>query len=591
MGYTMRLPYTLWLVGSGDGSCPAAIHWQPSYIEQAGVAPSFVLACGKDHFGDFPLNGGWRDANDKQGKFPYTRRLRIKQKWLRRQGLGKAQLTAGGTGILGQSVTHPTASSPSSELGQATIRQSSARLTVGGNVLDIHYRVAGSGPPLFLLHPSPLSSTFMEPLMRRLAGRVTAIAPDTPGFGDSDLVAGEVRDLGPYVQVMMALRSALGLDRVAIYGSATGAQIAVEWAKADAESVSGVILDNAASFTDAERNAIMDGYFPDLRPSADGGHLARAWRTAHDSTLFFPWHQPSAANRLPGPPAPAAAMDFTARGYLRAGPGYEAAYRAAFRNERAERVLPIRAPLVILRWQGSLLKRWMDRFDDHQWGRNVLMAHCGPSLDERWACLEAHLPAVLPQDRTEAEALRLDTGAIRYADAEIGQIRYRMPSGSPSRILIHGLGGSGATVAAELADAQTALVDLPGHGGSATPKVVSVAQCIQAVRQVAAQLGPNPCAVSGVGTAAEGIAEQAADEDGKLTFAPLGLPWHQEAPPDLTPEASGAHLWRGWQWLRRQWLQRNEAPPAPAHLTRLLLDLMRAEAAHQALQQACTPPD
>lgn len=482
-------------------------------------------------------------------------------------------------------------SSPSSELGHAAIRQSSARLSVGGNVLDIHYRVAGSGPPLFLLHPSPLSSTFMEPLMRHLAGRVTAIAPDTPGFGDSDPIAGEVRDLSPYVRTMMGLRSALGLSRAAIYGSATGAQIAIEWAKADAGAVSGVILDNAASFTDAERNAIMDGYFPDLWPSADGGHLARAWRTAHDSALFFPWHQPSAANRLPGPPAPATAMDLTAQGYLRAGPGYEAVYRAAFRNERAERAQPIRAPLVVLRWRGSLLKQWMDRFDDHQWGQNVVMAHCGPSLEERWACLEAHLAAVLPQDRTEAEALRLDTGAIRYADANIGQIRYRMPSGSPSRILIHGLGGSGASVALELADAQTVLIDLPGHGGSATPKAVSVAQCIQAVRQVAAQLGREHRAVSGLGAAAERIAEQAAGGDEKLAFAPLGLPWHRGAPPDLTPEASGAHLWRGWHWLRRQWLQRNEAPPAPAQLTRLLLDLLRAEAAHRALQQACTTPD
>ena len=81
-------------------------------------------------------------------------------------------------------------SSRSSGLSGAAIQQSSARLNVGGQVLDMHYRVAGSGPPLFLLHPSPLSSAFMEPLMRRLAGRVTAIAPDTPGFGDSDPIAG-----------------------------------------------------------------------------------------------------------------------------------------------------------------------------------------------------------------------------------------------------------------------------------------------------------------------------------------------------------------------------------------------------------------
>ena len=475
--------------------------------------------------------------------------------------------------------------SRSSQLGGAAIRQSSVRLSVGGQVLDLHFRVAGSGPPLFLLHPSPLSSVFMEPLMRRLASRVTAIAPDTPGFGDSDPIAGKVRDLGPYVKAMMGLRSALGLDRVAIYGSATGAQIAVEWAKADAAAISGLILDNAASFTDAERNAIMDGYFPDVTPSADGGHLARAWRTAHDSTLFFPWHQPSAANRLPGPPAPAAAMDFTAQGYLRAGPGYEAAYRAAFRNERAERVQPIRVSLVILRWQGSLLKRWMDRFDDCQWGQNVVMAHCGASLEERWACLEAHLTAVLPEDSTQAEALRPDTGTIRYADADIGQIRYRMPTGSPSRILIHELGGSSASVAPELADAQTVLIDLPGHGGSAKPESLTTEHCVQAVRQVAAALDDRPLEIVGVG-GTEAIAQLAAAQDERLKFRSLGLPDDSGPLPELAPEISGAHLWRGWHWLRRQWLERNEAPPEPARLTHLLLDLLSAADAYRVLQPA-----
>ena len=412
--------------------------------------------------------------------------------------------------------------------------------------------------------------------MRRLAERATTIAPDTPGFGDSDAILGEVRDLGPYVDAMIALRLALGLERVAVYGSATGAQIAIEWAKADAEAVSGLMLDNAASFTDAEREAIMDGYFPDAAPSADGGHLARVWRAAHDSTLFFPWHQPTAANRLPGPPAPAAAMDTTARGYLTAGPGYEAAYRAAFRNERAERMQPIRAPLVILRWQGSLLKRWMERFDQCSWGDNVQMAHCGPTLKERWDCIEAQLGAVLPRHPACAEALRLDTGAIRYADADLGQIRYRVPAASPSRILIHGLGGSGASVEPELADAETLLIDLPGHGGSAKPQTLSMEDWVRAVQRVAAQLpdGP-PCAVCGV-DATERVAERVAHGDARLRFKPLGLPWHRAPPPDLAPEPSGAHLWRGWHWLRRQWLERDQAPPEPARLTRLLLDLLLA---------------
>ncbi len=260
-----------------------------------------------------------------------------------------------------------------------TIRRATARMRVDGAELDLHYRVAGNGPPLFTLHPSPLDSGFLAPLMTRLADRATVIAPDTPGFGDSDPLPGPVNDLAPCVRAMSALREALGLDHVAVYGSATGAQIAVEWAKAEPDALDGVMLDNAAAFDDAERERITAGYLPDVTPSADGGHLARAWHAAHDATLFFPWQHPEAENRISPALGAPEAMHVTACGYLRAGPRYEAVYRAAFRNERVENLRPIAIPLVILRWQGSILTRWTGRLDTGDWGPNVTMAHCGPS--------------------------------------------------------------------------------------------------------------------------------------------------------------------------------------------------------------------
>ena len=54
----------------------------------------------------------------------------------------------------------------------------------------------------------------------------------------------------------------------------------------------------------------------------------------------------------------------------------------------------------------------------------------------------------------------------------------------------------------------------------------------------------------------------------------------------MTPERSGAHLFRAWHWLREQFLARDEAPPEPAHLTRMLIDLIDARIAHRAVQEA-----
>ena len=461
-------------------------------------------------------------------------------------------------------------------------------------MLNLHYRVAGGGPPLFLLHPSPHSSAFMQPLMRRLAGRVTVIAPDTPGFGASDPSAAGSTDLAPYVQAMIALRQALGLRRAGVYGSATGAQIAIEWAKADAPAISGVLLDNAAHFTDEERERISDGYFPDVAPAADGGHLARAWQAAHDSTLFFPWHLPADGHRIAPRLGSAAAMDLTARAYLAAGPGYSAVYQAALANERAERVQPIRAPVVILRWRGSILRPWSDRMDSFTWRDNVVMAHCGPTADERWACLERHLAAVLPDGRQSADGLRLDTGAIRYVDADLPaqsdaddrQIRYRLPVAGLQPgccIALHGFGGESRLVSPAAVGANCVRIDLPGHGGSTWPANLSAAHCTQAVRQVVTALDARPSRICGVGGAAR-IARQVAEQEAGIAFRPLNAPWLQGVLPDLTPETSGAHLWRGWHWLRGQYLARAEAPPAPARLTLMLLALLDSQDAYRKLQ-------
>ena len=49
----------------------------------------------------------------------------------------------------------------------------------------VHYRKAGSGPTLLMVHQSPRSSAEYEPLMEKWAQHFTCIAPDTPGFGQS----------------------------------------------------------------------------------------------------------------------------------------------------------------------------------------------------------------------------------------------------------------------------------------------------------------------------------------------------------------------------------------------------------------------
>jgi hypothetical protein len=73
--------------------------------------------------------------------------------------------------------------------------------------------------------------------------------------------------------------------------------------------------------------------------------------------------------------------------YQQAGPDYARAYRAAFRNEDARRVRGIGKPVAVIRWAGSILKPYSDRYDAFDWPAHVRMVHCGPTQEERLAAI------------------------------------------------------------------------------------------------------------------------------------------------------------------------------------------------------------
>lgn len=250
-----------------------------------------------------------------------------------------------------------------------------------------HYRICGAGQPVILLHPSPLSSDFMLPLSLSLGAQFLVIAPDTAGYGNSDPLANPTDDLTGYVEWLASFMDALQLERAAIYGSATGAQLGIEFAAKYPQRVTKLVLDNAAHFEPEQRDAIIDGYLPDLSPRADGSHLQQVWEIANGLYQWFPWYQQDDKHRIAPAPPPVAVMHATAMEYLRAGPDYGRAYRAAFYNERAERIQRLTVPVAIVRSPSSLLKKYTDAFDNFAWDDNVKMAPCGPTIEERYAAI------------------------------------------------------------------------------------------------------------------------------------------------------------------------------------------------------------
>jgi pimeloyl-ACP methyl ester carboxylesterase len=114
-------------------------------------------------------------------------------------------------------------------------------LTVKANGAAFHVARAGTGKPLLLLHGWPEFWLTWEPVMTRLAGRFSLIAPDLRGFGDSDKPDGPY---GPdqHTSDMLALMDALGIRRFGVVGHDVGGAVMQPLARTAPERLTGLFF-------------------------------------------------------------------------------------------------------------------------------------------------------------------------------------------------------------------------------------------------------------------------------------------------------------------------------------------------------------
>lgn len=234
-------------------------------------------------------------------------------------------------------------------------------------------RTGGSGPPLVLLHASPMTSASLLPLAEGLADRFTVVAVDTPGYGRSAPLPTPPRALADYVPAFRQLFAALGLERFHLYGTATGAQLAIRIALTEPGRVERLYLDNAAHFTDEQAAAIVEDYFPGLAPQWDGRHLLRAWTMVRNLLRYFPWFDERESARVGTQLPPAAVLHTIARDYLTAGAGYATAYRLAFAHERAANVRALTVPTTLFHHRGSIIERYIRQLTEQDLPPNVVV--------------------------------------------------------------------------------------------------------------------------------------------------------------------------------------------------------------------------
>jgi pimeloyl-ACP methyl ester carboxylesterase len=93
--------------------------------------------------------------------------------------------------------------------------------------IELHYKAAGSGPPIVFLHGFPDHSLGWRRQIEALSGRYRVLAPDLRGFGKSSAPGGVAHYSLPHlVNDALAILEAEGLSQAAIVGHDWGATIA-----------------------------------------------------------------------------------------------------------------------------------------------------------------------------------------------------------------------------------------------------------------------------------------------------------------------------------------------------------------------------
>jgi pimeloyl-ACP methyl ester carboxylesterase len=91
----------------------------------------------------------------------------------------------------------------------------------------VHIQMAGSGPPLVLVHGYLVSQRSWAAVLPALAERFTTVALDLPGHGESDRPASYPYTLDAFAHTTLGVLDALGLNRIRLCGHSFGGSIAL----------------------------------------------------------------------------------------------------------------------------------------------------------------------------------------------------------------------------------------------------------------------------------------------------------------------------------------------------------------------------
>lgn len=215
---------------------------------------------------------------------------------------------------------------------------------------QLHYRHAGRGEPILLLHQSATSSACFEGLIPHLAATHRVIAVDTPGFGMSDRPPRQW-SVADYSQSFVDLLDVLQIARTSIYAHHTGATWACELAAGHPSRVAALIVDGPPFWTEPTAELMAKRIFPIVLKD-DGSHLAAVWEDI-TGRLKEAFPQPYSPKILE-------TINAEVLWKLIAGTRYHEAYVALYHYDILSRLPLIEAPTLVMSGANDSLRRTLE---------------------------------------------------------------------------------------------------------------------------------------------------------------------------------------------------------------------------------------
>jgi pimeloyl-ACP methyl ester carboxylesterase len=435
---------------------------------------------------------------------------------------------------------------------------------------QVHYRRAGTGPALLMLHQSPQSSADLVPVIEQWQQHFTVIAPDTPGYGCSDPLGVADALMEDFAASVLEFMDAVGVTRAGVYGFHTGASIAVALCRLAPQRITACAANGLATLTEEERADYLAHYLPPLTIEADGSHLTWLWTRMRDQYVFFPWYRHALAARMDiDSPSPASVQKALLE-VLRAGDNYRVAYRAAFTFAGGHVLADATVPTLVA-------ASAHDPLSAHQ----ARVASVAPCVQQKVqadpaaalaACLELlqRLPGDLPPAAPETAPI---AGRLwhRMVDVEGGQLRAKCNTDAKGiTVLVQHDAASSSDIVAGVAHSligrrPVLALDLPGHGESDNTlgeSGITVARYREVVCQALDSLGLEQIDFYGMwGGGLVGLDLAVAEPARVQHLVMSDLIYHDEATiadlkanytPEWQPNWYGGHLLLCWHLMRDQ---------------------------------------